>query len=208
MFNTKLFYVVVIFIMIVSFFVWQMTAYKVPEPKYQIIKTENDIEIRQYPPLIVAQVQVKGERYAAINAGFKILADYIFGGNHSEQKISMTAPVTQETIKISMTAPVSQQRMGEYWNIRFVMPEKYDLNTIPKPNNKSITLLEVPAKKYVVIRFSGRNSQGNLSEHEKILNNFILKHHLKELNPPIYAFYNPPWILPFLRRNEIMIEVD
>lgn len=206
--KTQLYSVAIIFLLFIIFLVWQMTAYKVPEPKYQVVIKQGDIEIRQYPPLIVAQVQVEGERYAAINAGFKMLADYIFGNNYTEQKISMTAPVIQQETQISMTAPVSQQKNGNAWRIRFVMPEKFTIKTIPKPKNKKILLLEVPAKKYAVIRFSGKNTEENLIDHEAILKDFIMKNNLKEIDVPIYAFYNPPWILPFLRRNEIMIEVE
>lgn len=207
--KTKLFYIIlVLLILIVAFFVWQMKAYKAPEPKFTVIKANGAIQIRQYLPLTIAEVQVEGDRSAVVNSGFRILADYIFGNNYTKKKIAMTVPVIQQGTKIPMTAPVLQQKTGQFWTVRFVMPAEFSLNTLPKPNNKNITLLEVPAKKYAVIRFSGMYTKSNLDNHEALLKKFILNNQLKQIGEPIYAYYNPPWILPFLRRNEIMIEVE
>jgi len=120
----------------------------------------------------------------------------------------MSAPVTQtKSDKIAMTAPVIQQGDGTSWKVRFVMPAAYQIDTLPKPNNDAIKLKEVPGKRFSVIRFSGLASNENLQEHEKELRSFIKERNLKPLSLAIYAFYNPPWTLPFLRRNEVMIEV-
>jgi effector-binding domain-containing protein len=206
MLKSKIFYLVLL-VIIGLFLVWQMTAYKAPEPRYQILKSDGNIQIRQYPEMVVAQVEVPGERDAAINAGFRILADYIFGKNSASHKIDMTVPVTQKSIKIPMTAPVLQEMKNEQWVVRFIMPDSFTLQTLPQPDNKSISLINIPSKKYAVIRFSGMNSKSNLDTHQKILQNYISTNHLTTIGELTYAFYNPPWILPFLRRNEIMIEV-
>ena len=181
---------------------------KVEQPVYQILNKDEKIEIRQYPSIIVASVNVSGERNEAIQAGFNQLADYIFGNNIKASSIAMTAPVTQETnAKIAMTAPVLQEPSNQGWIIRFSMPSEYTLATLPKPNNPNIFLEELNAKKKVVIQFSGRASQENILKNERKLQVFIESNNLKPLSPVVYAFYNPPWTLPFMRRNEIMIEV-
>ena len=181
----------------------------VEKPDYKVIQSEQNIEIRQYEPMIIAEVEVDGKREDAIRDGFRLLADYIFGNNTVQQVISMTAPVQQkENQKIAMTAPVQQQSMGKSWRMSFVMPSKYRLDSLPVPNNNRVRLKEILTKKFVVIEFSGTNSNENVTEHENQLMNYIEENQIKINDSPKYAFYNPPWSLPFLRRNEVMIEIN
>ena len=180
----------------------------VEKPDYKVIQSEQNIEIRQYEPMIIAEVEVDGKREDAIRDGFRLLADYIFGNNTVQQVISMTAPVQQkENQKIAMTAPVQQQSMGKSWRMSFVMPSKYRLDSLPVPNNNRVRLKEILTKKFVVIEFSGTNSNENVTEHENQLMNYIEANQINIIGSPKYAFYNAPWTLPFLRRNEVMIEI-
>lgn len=180
----------------------------VKKPDYEIISSDKNIEIRRYAPIIIAEVAVQGPREEAISDGFRLLADYIFGNNTATQKIAMTAPVSQQVNqKIAMTAPVQQQLSGDAWKVSFVMPSEYTIETLPKPNNPSVMLREIPKKEYIVVRFSGRSSNENIAKHEKQLMDYIEAHKIDAMGSPIYAFYNPPWTLPFLRRNEIMLEI-
>jgi effector-binding domain-containing protein len=167
----------------------------VEKPKYHVISSQENIEIRKYNPMIIALVEVQGERKEAIKGGFKILADYIFGNNKSKEDIPMTAPVRQ-------------QKFQENWQISFIMPSEYNMETLPQPNNKNISLKELPSKKYIVINFSGMISDQNIALHEEKLKKYTLENEMHILSSPIYAFYNPPWTLPFMRRNEIMIEIN
>jgi effector-binding domain-containing protein len=178
------------------------------QPSYSVLDAEGDIEVREYAPMMVAEVEVTGERDKAINQGFRMIADYIFGNNTSQQKVAMTAPVIQQkSEKIAMTAPVLQQGENNAWLVRFVMPSAYNLETIPKPNNSAVKLRLVSAKRFAAIRFSGFATESNLSRHLALLNEFVVKRKLKVISQKTYAFYNPPWTLPFLRRNEILLEV-
>ena len=180
----------------------------VEKPDYKVIQSEQNIEIRQYEPMIIAEVEVDGKREDAIRDGFRLLADYIFGNNTVQQAISMTAPVQQkENQKIAMTAPVQQQSMGKSWRMSFVMPSKYRLDSLPVPNNNRVRLKEILTKKFVVIEFSGTNSNENVTKHENQLMNYIEANQINIIGSPKYAFYNAPWTLPFLRRNEVMIEI-
>ncbi len=181
----------------------------VEKPDYKVIQSEQNIEIRHYEPMIIAEVEVDGKREDAIGDGFRLLADYIFGNNTVQQVISMTAPVQQkENQKIAMTAPVQQQSTGKSWRMSFVMPSKYSMDSLPVPNNNRVRLKEILTKKFVVIEFSGTNSNENVIEHENQLMNYIEANQIKINGSPNYAFYNPPWSLPFLRRNEVMIEIN
>ncbi len=180
----------------------------VEKPKYQATALTNDIELRSYDPMLVAMVQMSGSRKDAISEGFRVLADYIFGNNTLEQNISMTAPVEQQAgQKISMTAPVQQQQRSNSWMISFVMPKQFTLKTIPKPNNEMVKINEVPAQRFITIRFSGSNSDDNIRKNESALFNYITQNKINVTGEPKYAFYNPPWTLPFMRRNEIMVQL-
>ena len=181
----------------------------VEKPDYKVIQTERNIEIRQYEPMIIAEVEVDGKREDAIREGFRLIADYIFGNNTVQRNIAMTAPVQQqESQKIAMTAPVQQQSTGRSWQISFVMPSKYSMETLPEPKNDRVRLKEIMTKKFVVIKFSGTNSNENVTEHENQLMNYIEANQIKIIDSPKYAFYNAPWTLPFMRRNEVMIEIN
>jgi len=181
----------------------------VEKPDYKVIQSEQNIEIRQYKPNIIAEVEVEGKREDAIGDGFSLIADYIFGNNKVKLDIAMTAPVQQqESKKIAMTAPVQQQSNGESWQISFVMPSEYTMESLPEPNNDRVRLKEILTKKFVVIEFSGTSSNENINEHENKLMNYIAANKLKIIGSPKYAFYNAPLTLPFMRRNEVMIEIN
>lgn len=181
---------------------------KVEKPKYIVNFTEEDIESRSYDSMIVAEVLIKNSREESISQGFRVLADYIFGNNVSAEKIPMTSPVIeQKSEKIPMTAPVKQQIKDNIWSIQFIMPAQYSMDSLPKPNNNTVKIKLIPPADYVVIKFNGKNENKNIQIHEDKLKEFIEKKDLEVKGKPIYAFYNPPWTIPILRRNEIMIEI-
>jgi DNA gyrase inhibitor GyrI len=186
---------------------WGPIVSNVEHPKYTLVERSGAIEIRDYAPIIVAETEVRGDRREAISKGFRLIADYIFGNNTAAQKVQMTAPVTQQdSKKIAMAAPVTQQGDGNTWRVRFIMPSKYTMETLPKPNNPAVVLKEIPGKRFAVIRFSGMGGKDSLDRHTKEVQEFISATQLTPLSSPTYAFYNPPWTLPFLRRNEVMVE--
>lgn len=180
----------------------------VENPKYKVISKDGDIEIRKYESMLIAEVEVAGERKEAINQGFKLLADYIFGNNLVKSKIAMTAPVEQQSAKIAMTAPVEQSAgVGGVWKVNFIMPAEYNLDNLPKPVNDMVRIVEIPAKQYIVIKFSGTNTDANVLKHEEKLREYISNNSLTTRGSAKYAFYNPPWTLPIMRRNEVMLEL-
>ena len=192
------------------FFSQQLMATE--EPDFTLIYKEKSFEIREYAPRIIAQVKINGNFDEASSTGFRGLADFIFGNNsinNESKKISMTAPVIAEPTskQIPMTAPVLAEEKNNQWFISFVMPKEYSLQTLPKPNNSEITLTNLPKEKFAVIIFSGLVRESSYDEKIILLNNFIKKKKLKTLGSVQIARYNPPWTLPFFRRNELMIKV-
>ena len=183
------------------------------EPEFKLILKEDKFEIREYAPKIIAQVEIFGDFDDASSKGFKILADFIFGNNTSNDgssKIEMTAPVEMEPLsqKINMTKPVLAEGSDNNWIVSFIMPNEFTLETLPKPNNKSIKILSLPKEKYAVIVFSGLLRESSYLEKEKLLNEFIKEKKLKPSGEIKIARYNPPWTLPFFRRNELMLKVN
>ena len=186
--------VVAVLLLIFGFSLVGPVMSKVEEPGYVIVASDANIEIRYYNSMILAEVMVDGDRKEAIREGFRVIADYIFGNNSSSQKIAMTAPV-------------QQQKAKDGWRVSFVMPSEYSLTSLPKPSGDNLWVREIPSAKYVVIRFSGTSTQANLKKHEAVLLDYVSAHRLKVLGSIKYAFYNPPWTLPFLRRNELMLQL-
>jgi len=182
------------------------------EPKFETIAVFGSVEIRQYGPLILAETEVEGDFGEAGNTGFRRIAGYIFGGNHQKQKIEMTAPVLQENStkgeKIDMTAPVLQ-RMGSGKRIvSFVMPADKTMENLPAPNDSQVVLKLVPSRKMAVLKYSGTWSEERYQEKLKELQTVLSEKNIKVKGEPLLARYNPPWIPWFLRRNEVLIEVD
>ena len=177
------------------------------EPDYQVLQSELNIEIRLYKPMIIAEVNVEGIRKDAIRDGFRLIADYIFGNNTNGSRTKIPGRA-KNGLKIPMTAPVQQQSTGKSWQISFVMPSKYTIDSLPEPKNDRVKLKEILSKKFIVIQFSGKISNENLAEHEKQLMNYIKAKDFKTYGSPKYAFYNPPWTLTFMRRNEVMLEIN
>ncbi len=187
---------------------WGPMVSNVEQAKYTVVESQGDIQIRDYSPMIVAEAEVSGARKEAISKGFRIIADYIFGNNAPKENVAMTAPVIQQPAeKIAMTAPVIQEGTGNRWKVRFVMPASYTMETLPKPNNDAVTLKKVEGKRFAVIRFSGTASESNLKKNTDALSTFLKEKKLSAVSGATYAFFNPPWTLPFLRRNEVMAEI-
>ena len=188
-------------------------AMAIEEPGYETLVADEPYELRQYRPMIVAETFVEGDLSAASNAGFRRIADFIFGNNTSPrgagEKIEMTAPVTAAPAseKIAMTAPVTVEDTGGRWRVHFVMPSKYTIATLPRPNDPAVAIREVPAAKVAVIRFSGLAGESNVAGKTADLMRWIESRGLRASGTPQLARYNPPWTLPFMRRNEVLVEV-
>jgi hypothetical protein len=176
--------------------------------KYEVIKKNKNIEIRKYPEYIQAEVEVEDVDYrSAIGKGFQILAGYIFGDNRSQKKINMTSPVkTSRSEKIAMTTPVKISGENTF-DIAFVMPSIYTLNTLPVSNDKRIKIRKIKPEKLAVIRFSGFFNQKKIDNSLILIKEYLKNKNIKTAKKVIIAGYNPPWIPGFLARNEVMIKV-
>lgn len=177
-------------------------------PKYAVIKKQKEIEIRQYPAYIQAEVVIDEKQYkSAIEKGFDVLAGYIFGNNVSKQKIEMTTPVqASRSEKIAMTTPVTVTGASSF-TVAFIMPSAYTLETLPQPKDSRVRFKLIPARTMAAIRFSGFFQQDMILKNKQRLGDWLQEQGIVTEGDYIVAGYNPPWVPGFLAHNEVMIQV-
>ncbi len=162
-------------------------------PEYRVIKKYENVEIRQYPAMVIAQTMLnKSTNQEQMSGGFRVIAGYIFGGNERNQKIAMTAPVVM--------------KMGDSASMYFMMPKQYSTSELPKPNSKEVKILEEKPRVMAVIRYDGFSSDDKIKKYTNELAAIIAKYNLKTSGAYMYMGYNAPWDI-INRRNEIAIEV-
>ncbi len=190
----------------------------IEEPNFEVIETSDDIEYRRYQPFVIAQTIVAtDERSEANSIGFRRLFQYISGANTAREKIQMTAPVIQSDSastaasakgeKIAMTAPVQQSATEAGWKVAFVLPLHFTMDTAPRPGSSDIELHQVQARTMAVLGFSGRWTDRNIRQHQTELMSKLEKTDVKIIGEPEFAAYNAPFRPPFMRRNEVMVEI-
>lgn len=177
---------------------------------YEIIQEDGSFELRGYEALVVARTSTRATYDESGSASFRRLFGYIAGNNETGKGIAMTTPVFQEgpgSTKIAMTTPVIEKRSGDEWTMAFVVPAEYTLESAPKPTDPDVSLAEIPPRKVAVVRYSGFLSEEKLRDQTVRLLEWIDANGLTPVSGPRSAGYDPPWTIPFLRRNEVLIEV-
>ncbi len=175
-------------------------------PSYQLLATIGKVQIRQYGPQLTASVTEPGDEIAARYAGFRRLARYIFGANTANHRLAMTAPVLQAP---ALQAPILQasSETPAGWRISFYMPAGYNLSTLPKPNDPGIAIQQLPASTEAVYRFSGIPGTTAVARANASLLDQLRTSNWSPTGTPSAWFYDPPWTLPWLRRNEVAVPV-
>lgn len=193
---TKTFFISGIVMLLLVGLVMLLFAFKTGEietPDYKVIKTIGEVEIRKYPKMVVAQTQLQDTIMdKSMNSGFRTIAGYIFGGNDSNQKIAMTAPVVV--------------KMGDTATMYFVMPKQYKKDELPKPVSGRVKILEEGEKTLAVITYGGFSSAEKVEAHRQKLANLLSQQQIKTVGPYMYMGYNAPWDV-IKRRNEVAVEV-
>lgn len=186
-------------------------ALAIESPQYTVLYEDDVVEYRQYEPYIVAETVVNSASSfgSASNEGFMRLFGYITGDNSSQLKLDMTAPVQQATAseEIAMTSPVQQLQTSQGWRVAFMLPSKFSIDSAPLPTDERIVLREVPGQLTAVVRYSGRWTERNFEKHKGRLLRGLEAAQIESFGTVEFAAYNAPFVLPFLRRNEVMIEV-
>ena len=173
------------------------TTMATEEAEYTVLLKEDNLEVRQYEPQIVAETVVDTEFEDA-------------GSNQAQQEIAMTAPVGQvaEGQEIDMTAPVGQMQVDGKWAVSFMMPGSFTMQTTPKPRDERITIRQVPERTMAAIEYSGFWSKSSYQKNKSKLEEWINKKGFIIQGKPVWARYNAPFMPWFLRRNEILIPIN
>ncbi len=180
----------------------------IEEPEYKVVEKNDVYEIREYLPVVAIETEVEANFEDAGNRAFRRLFNYIDGNNQSQASIAMTAPVTQsasESEKIAMTAPVTQSERDGKYVVRFMLPAKYTLETAPKPNDPTVVVTELPARRFAVHTYSGTWAKSGYDDGLAKLKQALNRGGVDFEDAPIWSRYNSPFSLWFLRRNEIWL---
>ena len=187
-----------------------MTSHAIEEPRYEVVREVEGVELRQYASYVVAEVMLDATAEDAGSRAFPILAGYIFGKNKGEKKFAMTAPVMQTAapVKMEMTAPVTQAVVAGGMRVQFVLPQGVSLESAPEPLDPRVQLRLVPASQWAAIRYSGTWSQANYKEHLGKLQTALAAAGVATQGEPVLARYNGPMTPWFMRRNEIWLALQ
>ncbi len=208
-------YYIFIFLIIV-FLLWiiisYFTLYNTEEPDFSLVKTDGSFEIRDYAPYIIAQVKVKWKREEAIKKWFNKLSSYIFWDNETLKKHPSYQysykNATVESEVIPMTVPVMEiPKSNNFYVVQFVMPRKYNIQNIPVPRDSEIQILEIPMRRRAIVTFNWNASGKKILKKTKDLKNIMLWKKISVKGKFVTAIYNPPFTFPFIRRNEIMVDI-
>ena len=189
-------------------FFYYLREQQTEEPDYRTLATDGDFQIREYPPLTVAETLVHGPRAEALGAGFKALADYIFAKSRDGEKLAMTVPVMQDGgDPMASDPPLFDDALEGGWRTRFVMPAGRERGELPPPP-AGVELVELEQRRVGVVSFAGRPDDRDLAEQEDRLRGWLARRGEASEAEPEYAFYNSPVIPGPLRRNEVWLALS
>lgn len=184
------------------------------EPAYRLLEKDGSFELREYPALLLAEVQISGADFEeAGNRAFNPLFRYISGNNRAQAKIAMTTPVVQEPAgsrggeKIAMTAPVQQEAVEGGYRVAFILPAGYTPETVPEPLDPRVQIRLTPPRLLAALRYSGGWSEAAFTRRENELRVVLAARGLTAAGEPITARYNAPFVPGPFRRNEVLIPV-
>jgi hypothetical protein len=178
---------------VISFFSFRFKG--IETPNYKVIKTLGEVEIREYPQMILAQTKLGGKRYESNgNNGFSVVANYIFGGNQQQQKIAMTAPVIMNMSDADAS-------------MSFVMPSQYQMSELPIPNSKAVSLVKQDSMILAVLQFGGFSSDEKIAKHAQLLTQVLEKNNIRTKGSLLFMGYNAPWDV-INRRNEVAFQIE
>ena len=178
--------------------------------EYNTLEKDGNFDIRQYEDYWVARVELGGEYTTSTSEGFRLLFNYISGNNTQQEKIAMTGPVIQQAKgeKIAMTGPVIQQKKDNRWVMEFVLPAKFRQGAPPQPLDPKVTVTRVSGYKAAAIRYSGNLREEKFAAKTGQLLDMLQQKGLQAIGEPFSAGYDPPWTIPFLKRNEVLVIIE
>jgi len=183
-----------LFIVLVFIVFMSLRFSDIETPKYKLLSTIGKVEIREYPKMITATTKLSSAQYDEDGSnGFRTVANYIFGGNSSNKKIAMTAPVIMN--------------MGDSSTLSFVMPSEYELKDLPAPNTSNVTIKTESVKILAALQYGGYSSDSKIQKYASELRSILAANKVQIIGPLLYMGYNAPWDV-INRRNEVAFEIS
>jgi hypothetical protein len=178
---------------------WQLARWFSEQPQYEIEALDGDFEVRQYAPRVHAETVLNAAPWQqSLKEGFQRLAHYISGENSRQQKIAMTAPVL---VTVGATDRATR-------TVAFKMPESEPFDTLPAPKDRQITLRRIPARRIATLSYHGRYGREIPAKKRQELLTRVRAAGLLPIGDVTFAGYDAPWTLPWLRRNEVQVELS
>ena len=181
-------------LIIIMIFTSMIFSESYKEPNYTLLKKDGSIEIRQYEKYVIAKTSIPWYGKADNNM-FRTLASYIFGGNENNESIPMTAPVTT-------------YRDNDKYNMVFYMLDAKSIDDMPNPNGQDIIFESFELGKCAVVSFSWFTNESRIEHYKNKLSSYLLENNINVKSSYMVNRYDPPWRLPFMRRNEIIVRID
>ncbi len=184
------------------------------EAEYTLLERDGRFELREYEPRVVAMTTVDADFDQAGNTAFRRLFAYISGANTTRGEIAMTSPVIaqpgngDDSTEIAMTAPVIGEPGEQGWRFAFVLPSTFTADSAPRPTDDAVRLEAEPRRTVAAVRYSGRWRENHYRRERAALEDWLRGRGLAPASTPRAAAYDPPWALPFLRRNEVLIDIE
>jgi hypothetical protein len=184
------------------------------EPRYEVIERIGDrVEIRRYAPRLAAEVELASPGEAGRSEAFQLLFAYIAGANRASvagsDNIAMTMPVELAgQQRLAMTVPVQTSEAAGDRHMRFFLPAKYQRDTAPKPADPRVRLVTASEGTIATLRFSGTGGDRDIRQRQAELTERLAAARWRPTSEPYVLFYDAPFTLPFLRRNEVAVAVE
>jgi hypothetical protein len=185
--------------MLIPLALFAVAVMSLDEPEFEVIEQTDAFELRAYKPFVVAETRVDGDFDEVGSRAFRSLVSYIQGDNQGGRNLPMTAPVNQQ--RVGGDSEVT-------WLFQFVMPKEYVLQMLPQPMDEGVTLRQIPARLVAARRYSGGWGEQKYRDNEQALLEALQREGLVPVGTPIFARYNAPFVPWFLRRNEVLVDVE
>ncbi|MEM6973595.1 MAG: heme-binding protein [Pseudomonadota bacterium] len=193
-----LYAVLIVSALLIALLLWVFVFQDIETPAYRVTHRHGAMELRDYPSMVVAEVRTAGSRRKAVQRGFRPLAAYIFASGRPGPRIAMTAPVTQRRLSGARD-----------WVVRFIIPAEHQLADLPRPGPRhAVQLAELPPARRAALRFSGVATDARLAEAEGRLRSWLRSEGLPAEGPAEFAYYNDPMTPGFMRRNEVIVDLE
>jgi hypothetical protein len=180
-------------------------------PKYEVVLEDGELEIRRYAAFLRAKTFAAGDYIRSSEAGFKRLGAFIYGHNSSNTRLDPPDSSTASHLRgehIAMTTPVFQAPLEGGWMTAFILPAKYTFSTAPKPLDPMIELEQLPPQTMAVLRYSGGVDEDRIQRKFRELRGWVQSIGWRSISEPLAAQYDPPFTIPFLKRNELHVRAE